>query len=53
MQHFQARHAREVAAYDIPPPALVRNNVAARVQWWSTTGRTLNAVLDHIEAGNS
>jgi hypothetical protein len=49
---FRRRYERELAAYDgLPPPA--RNNAAGRRRWWSAPGRTLEAVLAHVERGNS
>lgn len=49
---FQRRHQRELASYDGPPPPPARNNAAGRRRWWSAPGRTLEAVLAHIEGGN-
>jgi hypothetical protein len=50
---FRRRYERELAAYDGPPPPPARNNAAGRRRWWSAPGRTLEAVLAHIERGNS
>jgi hypothetical protein len=50
---FHHRYERELAAYDGPPPPPARNNAAGRRHWWSAPGRTLEAVLVHIERGNS
>jgi hypothetical protein len=51
---FQRRCERELAAYDgPPPPPPARNNAAGSCRWWSAPGRTLEAVLAHIERGNS
>jgi hypothetical protein len=41
---FRRRYERELAVYDGPPTPPARNNAA---------GRTLEAVLAHIERGNS
>nr|XP_051221628.1 uncharacterized protein LOC127339862 [Lolium perenne] len=49
---FLRRWEQELAAYDVPPPPPPRNNVAGRKRWWSVPGRTLEAVLEHIEGGN-
>jgi hypothetical protein len=50
---FRRRYERKLAAYDGPPPPPARNNATGRRQWWSTPVRTLEAVLAHIERGNS
>jgi hypothetical protein len=50
---FRRRYERELAAYDGPSPPPARNNAAGRRRWWSAPGRTLEAVLAHIERGNS
>jgi hypothetical protein len=50
---FRRRYERELAAYDGPPPPPARNNVVGRRRWWSARGHTLEAVLEHIENGNS
>jgi hypothetical protein len=50
---FRRRYESELAAYDGPPPPPARNNAAGRHRWWSARGRTLEAVLEHIENGNS
>jgi hypothetical protein len=50
---FRRRYERELAAYDGPSSPPTRNNTAGRRHWWSTHGRTLEAVLTHIECGNS
>jgi hypothetical protein len=50
---FRRRYKRELASYDGPPPPPARNNAAGRRRWWSAPGRTLEAVLTHIEGGNS
>jgi hypothetical protein len=50
---FRRRYERELAAYDGPPPPPARNNAAGCRRWWSARGRTLEAVLEHIENGNS
>jgi hypothetical protein len=50
---FRHRYERELAAYDGHPPPPARNNTAGRRRWWSALGRTLEAVLTHIERGNS
>jgi hypothetical protein len=50
---FRRRYERKLTAYDGPPPPPVRNNAAGRRHWWSAPGRTLEAVLAHIERGNS
>jgi hypothetical protein len=50
---FRQRYERELAAYDGPPPPPACNNAAGRRRWWSARGRTLEAVLEHIENGNS
>jgi hypothetical protein len=49
---FWHRYEHELAAYDGPPPSAC-NNAAGRRCWWSAPGRTLEAVLAHIERGNS
>ena len=49
---FVERYNRELASYDSPPPPPARNNAAGRRRWWSAPGRTLAAVLAHIEGGN-
>ncbi|KAK1627960.1 hypothetical protein QYE76_002275 [Lolium multiflorum] len=49
---FLRRWEQELAAYDGPPPPPPRNNTAGRKRWWSVPGRTLEAVLEHIEGGN-
>jgi hypothetical protein len=46
------RYERELAAYDGPSPPPARNNAAGHRRWWSAPGRTLEAVLTHIEGGN-
>lgn len=51
--YFAERYEREMAAYDGAPPPPPRNNAEGRRRWWSAPGRTLAAVLDHIEAGNT
>jgi hypothetical protein len=50
---FRRRYERELAAYDGPPPPPARNNAAGRRRWLSARGRTLEAILTHIENGNS
>jgi hypothetical protein len=50
---FRRRYERKLAAYDGPPPPPARNNAAGRRRWWSARGRTLEAILAHIERGNS
>jgi hypothetical protein len=50
---FWRRYERELATYDVPSPPPARNNAAGRHRWWSACGRTLEAVLMHIERGNS
>jgi hypothetical protein len=50
---FRRWYKRELAAYDGPPPPPARNNTVGRRRWWSACGRTLEAVLEHIENGNS
>jgi hypothetical protein len=50
---FWRRYECELAAYDGPPPPPVRNNAVGCRRWWSARGRTLEAVLKHIENGNS
>jgi hypothetical protein len=50
---FWRRYEWELASYDGPPTPPARNNVADRHRWWSASGRTLEAVLAHIERGNS
>jgi hypothetical protein len=50
---FGRRYECELAAYDGPPPPPARNNATGRRRWWSARGRTLEAVLAHIERGNS
>jgi hypothetical protein len=50
---FRRRYEREIATYDGPPPPLARNNAAGRRRWWSAPDHTLEAVLAHIERGNS
>jgi hypothetical protein len=51
---FRRRYERKLAAYDSPPPPPVSNNAAGRRRrWWSARGRTLEAVLEHIENDNS
>jgi hypothetical protein len=50
---FRRRYERELAAYDGPPPPPARNNAVGRRRWWSARGRALEAVLEHIENGNS
>jgi hypothetical protein len=50
---FRRRYERELAAYDGPPPPPARNNADGRRRWWSAPGRTLEAILAHIERGNS
>jgi hypothetical protein len=51
---FRRRYECELAVYDgPPPPPPARNNAAGRRRWWSARGRTLEAVLEHIQNGNS
>jgi hypothetical protein len=50
---FRRRYECELASFDEPPPPPARNNAAGRRRWWSAAGRTLEAVLAHIERGNS
>jgi hypothetical protein len=50
---FRRRYERELASYDGPPPPPTRNNATGRHRWWSAPGHTLEAVLAHIERGNS
>jgi hypothetical protein len=50
---FRCRYERKLASYDGPPPPHARNNAAGHRRWWSAPGRTLEAVLAHIEHGNS
>jgi hypothetical protein len=50
---FRRRYEHELATYDNPPPPPARNNATGRRRWWSVPGRTLEAVLAHIERGNS
>jgi hypothetical protein len=50
---FRQRYERELAAYDGPPLPPTRNNASGRRRWWSAPGRTLEAVLAHIERENS
>jgi hypothetical protein len=50
---FRRSYERDLASYDGPPPPPARNNTASRCRWWSASGRTLEAVLAHIERGNS
>jgi hypothetical protein len=52
-EFFCRRYERELAAYDSPPPPPTRNNAAGRRHCWSAPGRTLEAMLAHIEGGNS
>jgi hypothetical protein len=49
---FRRRYERELAAYDGPSPPPARNNATGRRRWWSAPGRTLEAVLAHIERDN-
>jgi hypothetical protein len=49
---FRCRYKREpLRTTALLPPA--RNNAAGRRRWWSAPGRTLEAVLAHIERENS
>ncbi|KAK1651130.1 hypothetical protein QYE76_068935 [Lolium multiflorum] len=50
--YFLRRWERELAAYDGPPPPPPRNNSAGRKRWWSAPGRSLEAVIEHIQGGN-
>jgi hypothetical protein len=50
---FRQRYERELTVYDGPPPPPSCNKAAGRRLWWSARGRTLEAVLKHIENGNS
>ena len=50
---FEDRHERQLN--DFPGPkdlAPSRNNSEGRKDWWGVPGRSLQAVLDHIEGGN-
>jgi hypothetical protein len=51
-EFFRRRYERDIAAYDGPPPPPARNNAAGRRRWWSTSGRTLENLLTHIEGGS-
>jgi hypothetical protein len=50
---FRRMYERELTSYNGPPPSPARNNAADRRRWWSAPGRTLEAILAHIERGNS
>uniref|UniRef100_N1R4K6 Uncharacterized protein n=1 Tax=Aegilops tauschii TaxID=37682 RepID=N1R4K6_AEGTA len=50
--YFGRRHADQLASTnDVEPHG--RINFEGRRQWWGVPGRTLEAVLEHIEAGNT
>jgi hypothetical protein len=49
---FRRRYEQELIAYDGPSPPPACNNATDRRHWWSTPGRTFEAVLAHIEGGN-
>ena len=52
--YFEHRPQRELDAHDGLPGHLPKNkNTDARHRWWGAPGRTLAAVLEHIQAGNS
>ncbi|KAE8813485.1 Protein kinase APK1A, chloroplastic [Hordeum vulgare] len=49
--YFERRHADQLAATNgVEPPD--RHNSEGRRQWWGVLGRTLEAVLEHIEGDN-
>lgn len=50
--YFDRRHADQLASTNGVEPR-GRLNSEGRRQWWGVPGRTLEAVLEHIEGGNS
>ncbi|KAE8775416.1 Homeobox protein KNOX3 [Hordeum vulgare] len=50
--YFEHRHANQLATTNGVDP-YARYNSEGRRLWWGTTDRTLEAVLEHIEGGNS
>ena len=49
--YFQRRREEQIASTnDVIPSG--RLNADGRCEWWAVPGRTLEAVLDHIEIGN-
>ncbi|KAE8788165.1 Homeobox protein KNOX3 [Hordeum vulgare] len=50
--YFERRHADQLATTNGDEPR-GRHNSEGRRQWWGVPGRTLEAVLEHIEGGNS
>ncbi|KAE8817385.1 Homeobox protein KNOX3 [Hordeum vulgare] len=48
--YFERRHTDQVAATNGVEPC-GRHNSEGRRQWWGVSGRTLEAVLEHIEGG--
>ncbi|KAE8791574.1 Homeobox protein KNOX3 [Hordeum vulgare] len=50
--YFDRRHADELAVTNGVEPR-DRHNSKGRHQWWGVPGRILEAVLKHIEGGNS
>lgn len=49
--YFERRREEQLASTN-GGPALGRNNSEGRRLWWGVPGRTLEAVLEHIEGGN-
>lgn len=50
--YFQHHHAEQLASTNGGPTPRGRHNSEGRRQWWGTLGRTLVAILEHIEGGN-
>lgn len=50
---FRDRRLQAIVVYEGPPPPPARNNIAGRRLFWAVNGRTIAAVITHIEAGNN
>ena len=50
--HFQRRHTKQLVSTNGGPMSRGRHNSDGCCQWWGAPGRTLSAVLAHIEGGN-
>ncbi|KAE8768489.1 Protein kinase APK1A, chloroplastic [Hordeum vulgare] len=50
--YFQRRHIDQLAYINDAPAPRERHNFNGRHQWWGIPGRTLHALLEHIEGGN-
>ena len=50
--YFERRHEEQIAATNGVEPR-GRLNPEGRRQWWGVPGRTLEAVLEYIKAGNT